>query len=48
MTADDLRAKFLDRATPTVGAERAGRIAELVDRLESLPDITALSALLAA
>jgi 2-methylcitrate dehydratase PrpD len=47
MGDDEIRAKFFDLAGRRLGAERAGRVAALVDRLEELADAGALMELLA-
>jgi 2-methylcitrate dehydratase PrpD len=47
MSDEQIRAKFFDLAGRRLGAERAGRVAALVDRLEELADTGALMELLA-
>ncbi|MGX6447173.1 MmgE/PrpD family protein, partial [Patulibacter sp. S7RM1-6] len=48
LAADEIRGKFLDNATPVVGAARADEIAAAVDDLPALDDVRDLTALLGA
>jgi aconitate decarboxylase len=48
ITDDQLAAKFYDLAPRAVGTDRAKQIYDLVQDLESLPDVRALAALLAS
>ena len=47
MSDAEVRGKFFDLAGRRIGPERAGRVAELVDRLEDLENVGDLMSLLA-
>ncbi len=46
MTSADLRAKFVDLATPVIGRAKANKVAKLVDGIEGVGDVRELTALL--
>jgi hypothetical protein len=48
MTAQEIEAKALDLVAPILGAERGGRLVEVVRDLENLPSMRDLRPLLTA